>query len=125
MQGEEVCQVIRVVCQQVPRGWDDVPAVGNIDLRCNGPVARHVLWEEGKKKEICERRGAGKIQIVIKKLGMEQGVMYAGQVVKIECLKVKFEWLKGQKSVQHPEDIRVSECIPRECNSACKARGFW
>ena len=45
--------------------------------------------------------------------------MYAGQVVKTECLKVKFEclkvkfvclkvkfeWLKGQRSVQHPEDI--------------------
>jgi len=28
--------------------------------------------------------------------------------------------LKGQRSVQHPEDIRV----PRECTLACKARGF-
>jgi len=41
-----------------------MPVVGNIDLRCNGPVAGHVLWghvlwEEDKKKEICERRGAG------------------------------------------------------------------
>jgi len=58
--------------------------------------------------------------------------MYAGQVVKIECLKVKFEclkakfeWLKGKRSVQHPEDIRVDECTRRECTSACKARGFW
>ena len=58
--------------------------------------------------------------------------MYAGQVVKIECLKVKFdclkvkfEWLKGQRNVQHPEDIQVNECTPRECTSACKARGFW
>ena len=38
----------------------------------------------------------------VKTMGMGQGVMYAGQVVKIECLKVKFEclkvkfeWLKG------------------------------
>jgi len=102
-----------------------VPVVGTIDLRCNGPVARHVLWEQGKKKEICESRKAGKIQIVIKKLETGQGVMYAGQVVKIECLKVKFEWLKGQRSVQHPEDIQVNGCTPREYTSACKARGFW
>ena len=27
----------------------------------------------------------------VKTLGMGQGVMYADQVVKIECLKVKFE----------------------------------
>jgi len=67
----------------------------------------------------------------VKTLGMGQGVMYAGQVVKIErlkvkfeCLKVRFEWLKGQRSVQHPEDIRVNEYTPRECTSACKARGF-
>jgi len=52
----------------------------------------------------------------VKTLGTGQGVMYAGQVVKIECLKVKFEclkvkfeWLKGQGSVQHPKDIRVNE----------------
>ena len=62
---------------------------------------------------------------------MGRGVMYAGQVVKIEYLKVKFEylkvkfeWLKGQRSVQHSEDIRVNEYTPRECTSACKARGF-
>jgi len=66
-----------------------------------------------------------------KTLMMGRGVMYAGQVVKIECLKVKFEcskvrfeWLKGQRSVQHPEDIRVNEYTPRECTSAYKARGF-
>jgi len=58
----------------------------------------------------------------VKTLVMGRGVMYASQVVKIECLKVKFEsskvgfeWLKGQRSVQHPEDIRVNECTPREC----------
>ena len=67
----------------------------------------------------------------VKTLGMGHGVMYAGQVVKIECLKVKFgclkvrfEWLKDQRSVQHPEDIRVNECTLREFTSACKARGF-
>jgi len=27
----------------------------------------------------------------VKTLGMGHGVMYAGQVIKIECLKVKFE----------------------------------
>ena len=53
----------------------------------------------------------------VKTLGMGHGVMYAGQVVKIECLK-------GQRSVQHPEEIRVNECTPTECTSACKTRGF-
>jgi len=125
MQREEVFQIVRVIRQQVSRGWIGVPVVGNVNLRVNGLVARHVLWEEGRKEEICERGGAKKIQIVIKTLGTGQGVMYAGQVVKIECLKVKFEWLKGQKSVQHPKDIRVNGCTPRECTSACKARGFW
>ena len=45
----------------------------------------------------------------VKMSGMGCGVIYAGQVVKIECLKVKFEclkvrfeWLKGQRSVQYP-----------------------
>jgi len=80
---------------------------------------------KAKRKKICERRGASKIQIVITTLGTGQGVMYAGQVVKIECFKVKFEWSKGQRSVQHPKDIRVNGCTPRECTSACKARGFW
>ena len=77
------------------------------------------------KEEICERWGASKIQIIIKRLGTGQGVMYASQVVKFKCLKVKFEWLKGQRSVQHPKDIRVNGCTPKEFTSACKARGFW
>ena len=38
--------------------------------------------------------------------------MYAGQVVKIECLKVKFEWLKG--SVQHPEERSTSRGYPSQ-----------
>jgi len=104
---------------------NDVPVVGNVDLRFNGLVARLVLWEEGRKEEICERWGASKIQIIIKRLGTGQGVMYASQVVKFKCLKVKFEWLKGQRSVQHPKDIRVNGCTPKEFTSACKARGFW
>jgi len=72
-------------------------------------------------KKIASREGWASS---VKTLGMGHGVMYAGQVVKFECLKVKFEWLKGQRSVQHPEDIRVNECTPRECTSACKALGF-
>jgi len=44
--------------------------------------------------------------------------------VKFEFSKVRFELLKGQRSVQHPEDIRVNECTPRECTSVCKTRGF-
>jgi len=67
----------------------------------------------------------------VKTLVMGRGVMYAGQVVKIECLKVKFEcskirfeWLKGQRSVQHPEDIRVNEYTTRKCTSVCKVRRF-
>jgi len=126
MQGErEVCQIVRVIRQQVPRGWNDVSVVGNVDFRFNGLAARHVLREEGRKEEICERWGVSKNRIVIKRLGKGEGVKYAGQVVKFECLKVKFEWLKGQRSVQHPRDIRVNGCTPRECTSACKARGFW
>jgi len=42
----------------------------------------------------------------VKAFAMGRGVMYAGQVVKIECLEVKFEFskvrfelLKGQRSV--------------------------
>ena len=110
MQREEVCQIVRVIRQQVPRGWNYVPVVGSVDLRFNGLVARHVLGEEGRKKEICERWGASKIQIVIKTLGTGQGVMYAGQVVKIECLKVKFEWLKVQRSVLPSLTLRC--CTP-------------
>jgi len=125
IQREEVCQIVRVIRQQVPRGWNEVPIVDNVDFRFNGLVARHVLWEEDRVEEICERWGASKIQIVIKMLGTGQGVMYAGQVVKIECLKVKFEWLKGHRSVQHPKDIRVNGYTPRECTSTCTTRGFW
>ena len=58
---EEVCQIVRVVRQQVPRGWNDVPVVGNL----NGLVVRHVLWEEGRKEEFCERWGASKIQMMM------------------------------------------------------------
>ena len=42
----------------------------------------------------------------VKTLGMRRGVMYSVQVTKIEylkfkfeCSKVRFEWLKGQRSV--------------------------
>ena len=31
-----MCQIVRVIRQQVPRGWNDVPVVGNVDLRFNG-----------------------------------------------------------------------------------------
>jgi len=54
-------------------------------------------------------------------LGTGQGVMYASRVVKIECLRVKFEWLKGQRSVQHPKDI--NGCNPRECTSTDALQG--
>ena len=44
--------------------------------------------------------------IIRQNVGDGHGVMYTGQVDKIECLKVKFEcfevkfeWLKGQRSV--------------------------
>ena len=53
-----------------------------------------------------------------------QDWMFESQVRVFKSLKVKFEWLKGQRSVQHPEHIRVNECTPRECTSACEARGF-
>jgi len=80
------------------------------------------------RQKIVNREGCASS---VKTLVMGRGVMYAVQVVKIECLKVKFEcskvrfeWLKGQRSVQHPEDIRVNECTPREFTSAWKVRGF-
>jgi len=30
---------------------------------------------------------------------------------RIECLKVKFEWLEGQRSVQHPKDIQSTDAL--------------
>jgi len=83
---------------------------------------------QGMRQRIANREGWASS---VKTLVMGRGVMYAGQVVKIECLKVKFEcskvrfeWLKGQRSVQHSENIRVNECTPRECTSAYKAQRF-
>jgi len=91
------------------------------------PKKKHMHGQRMRHK-IASREGWASS---VKTLGTGHGVMYAGQIVKIECLKVKFEclkvkfeWLKGQRSVQHPEDIRVNECTPRECTLACKARGF-
>jgi len=66
-----------------------VPVVGNVDLRLYGLVTRHGLWEEGRKDGFWERWGASKIKVVIQKLGTGQGVMYASQVVKIGCLKIR------------------------------------
>jgi len=90
-------------------------------------IEKHMRCKRMRQK-IANREGCASS---VKTLVMGRGVMYAGQVVKIErlkvkfeCSKVRFEWLKGQRSVQHPEDIRVNECTPRECTSACKARGF-
>ena len=68
----------------------------------------------------------------VKTLGMGHGVMYAGQVVKIErlkvkfeCLKVTFEWLKGQRSVQHPEDLRVEFLLKTESGYLRDAGVTW
>jgi len=90
-------------------------------------IEKHMRGQRMRQK-ITNRKGWVS---TVKTLAMGHGVMYAGQVVKIECLKVKFErlkvrfeWLKGQRSVQHPEDIRVTECTPRECTPACKAQDF-
>ena len=47
MQGEEECQIIRVIRQQV---WNGVPIAGNVDLRFYVFITRHVLWKEGKRK---------------------------------------------------------------------------
>jgi len=90
-------------------------------------IEKHMRGQRMRQK-IASREGwASSVETLV----MGRGVIYADQVVKIECLKVKFEcskvrfeWLKGQRSVQHPEDIRVNECTPRECTSACKVRGF-
>jgi len=90
-------------------------------------LEKHMHGQKMRQK-IANREGCASS---VKTLVMGRGVLYAGQVVKIECLKVKFEcskvrfeWLKGQRSVQHPENIRVNECTPRECTSAFKARAF-
>jgi len=87
-----------------------VPVVGNVDLWFYVLVTRHVLWEKGRKEEVCGRWGARKIQIVIRWLGAGQVVKYAGHIVKFECLKVKFEWSQGQRSVQHPKDNQFNGC---------------
>ena len=83
---------------------------------------------QGMRQKTANREGWASS---VKTLVMGRGVMYAGQAVKIECLKVKFEcskvrfeWLKGQRSVQHPEDIRVNECTPSEITSAFESRVF-
>jgi len=124
MQREEACQIVRVIRQQVPRGWNDVPVVGNVDLRFNGLVARHVLREECRKEEICERWGARKIQIVIRWLGTRQGVKYAGQVVNFEYLKVKFEWLKEQRSVHYPKDTESTDALQGNVPRLAKHEDF-
>jgi len=71
-------------------------------------IEKHMRGQRMRQK-IASREGWASS---VKTLVMGRGVMYVGQVVKIECLKVKFElskvrfeWLKGQRSVQHPEDI--------------------
>ena len=71
----------------------------------------HLVSSENASKNSIQRR----VGIIRQNVGYGDNVMYAGQVVKIECLKVnfeclkvRFEWLKGQRSVQHPEGIRVN-----------------
>ena len=63
-------------------------------------IEKHVRGQRMRQK-ITSREGWASS---VKTLVMGRGVMYAGQVVKIECLKVKFEyskvrfeWLKGQR----------------------------
>ena len=63
IQGEEVCQIIRIIHQQVPKGWNGVPIAGNVDLRFYVFVTRHVLWEEGKKEEVRGRCGTKKFRL--------------------------------------------------------------
>jgi hypothetical protein len=94
MKGEEECQIVRVIRQQVPGGWNDVPIAGNVDLRFYVFITRHVLWKEGKEEDVCGRCGARKIQIIIRWLETKRVVKFAGQVVKFERLEVKFERLK-------------------------------
>jgi len=45
---------------------------------------------------------------------MGQGVMYAGQVVKIECLKVKFECLKVKFEFERAEERSTSRGYPSQ-----------
>ena len=52
----------------------------------------------------CGRWGARKILIIIRWLGTGQVIKVAVQFVKFEWLKVKFRWLRGQRSVQHPTE---------------------
>ena len=101
--------------------------VGSATARCILKNRKRMRGQRMRQK-IANREGCASS---VKTLVVGRGVIYAGQVVKIECLKVKFEcltvnfdWLKGQRSIQHPEDIRVNECTLRKCTSACKARGF-
>ena len=119
-------------------------SVGSAPGRCILKNRKTNAWSKNASKN---SKREGWVSSV-KTFAMGRGVMYAGQIVEIECLKVKFgfskvmfellklagrvfkieclrfkfEWLKGQKSVQHPKDIRVNECTPRECTERARGR---
>jgi len=89
--------------------------VGSAPARCILQNRKTNAWSKNASKNSKREGWASSVKTFV----TGRGVMYAGQVVKIECLKVKFEFskvrfalLKGQRSVQHPEDIRVNECTP-------------
>ena len=99
--------------------------VGSAPGKCILKNRKTNAWSKNASKNSKREGWASSVKTFV----MGRGVMYAGQVVKIEYLKVRFEFskvrfelLKGQRSVQHAEDIRVNECTPRECTLACKAQ---
>ena len=47
-----MCQIVRIIRQQVPGGLNGAQIVGNVDLRFYVLVTRHVLWEEGKEEKV-------------------------------------------------------------------------
>ena len=50
----------------------------------------------------------------VKTFVMGRGVMYAGQVVKIECLKVKFEFSKVRFEFERSEERATSRGYPSQ-----------
>ena len=56
-------------------------------------IEKHMRGQRMRRK-IASREGWASS---VKTLVMGRGVMYTGQVVKIECLKVRFEWLIADK----------------------------
>ena len=80
--------MVRVVCQQVPGGWNDVSVVGNVDLRCYGLVADMVCG--GRAERMGFRRGGVRIELKLSSRGWGRG--------KVTCMRARLSRLSVWKS---------------------------